>query len=139
MKTGFRILEHPADVGIEATGQTLREAFENAAHGLIWLIAGDESSEPTEERYIKLTGKDEENLLVKWLSEILFLFDAEDFLTSEVSVERITPTQLEAFVFGETFDPTKHETRLDVKAITYHQLAIERREDGCTVRVFVDI
>jgi SHS2 domain-containing protein len=139
MQPTFRILEHPADVGIEANGQSLREAFENAALGLLSLIGGDNLPDPVEERYIELTAKDFDHLLVKWLSEILFLCDGEDFLTCEVEIESISPTRLEAIVSGVTFDPGRYPSGLDVKAVTYHQLKIEEREDGCTVRVFVDI
>ena len=35
---GFMILDHPADLGIEAYGQTLAESFEQAALGLISVI-----------------------------------------------------------------------------------------------------
>ncbi len=139
MESGFQILEHPADVGIEATGSSLREAFENAALGLLSLITEPATIDPLEERRIKVTASDYQGLLVKWLSEILYLFDAEEFLVGEVTINLIAPTGLEATVLGEKLNQEKHELKLDVKAITYHQLKIEENKSGCKVRVFVDI
>ncbi|HXG37529.1 MAG TPA: archease [Bacteroidota bacterium] len=139
MKAGFRILEHPADVGIEATGATLKEAFENAALGLLSMITDVDSVDAREERFIQLKGTDIQNLLVKWLSEILFLYDGENFLVGEVEIESISPTRLEAIVRGESVDEARHSMKTDIKAVTYHQLKVQEKKDGCLVRVFFDI
>jgi SHS2 domain-containing protein len=139
MKAGFRILEHPADVGIEATGASLKEAFEHAARGLISMITDIDCINTNEERFIQLKGSDIQNLLVKWLSEILYLYDGENFLVGDVEIERISPTNLEAIVRGESVDETRHPMKMDIKAITYHQLKVQEKTDGCVVRVFFDI
>lgn len=139
MKTGYRILEHPADVGIEATGVSLKEAFENSARGLLSLIISSESVDAEEERFIKIKSSDLPNLLVKWLSEILFLYDGENFIVGEVEIESISPTGLEAIVRGEFVDEVRHPMNMDVKAVTYHQLKIQEKRDGCLIRVFLDI
>ncbi len=139
MKTGYRILEHPADVGIEATGASLKEAFENSAKGLLSLIISSESVDAQEERFIKIKSLDLPNLLVKWLSEILFLYDGENFIVGELEIESISPTGLEAIVRGESVDETRHPMNMDVKAVTYHQLKIQEKKDGCLIRVFLDI
>jgi SHS2 domain-containing protein len=76
---------------------------------------------------------------VKWLSEVLYLYDGQEFLVSDVTIERLTSCELEAVATGEIADERKHSFKTDVKAITYHQLKVEEREDGCVVRVFVDI
>ncbi len=139
MKEGYRILEHPSDMGIEALGSSMKEVFEYAALGLVSIIVDPATIDPVEQRYVKLKGSDPENLLVKWLSEVLYLYDGQEFLVSDVTIERLTSCELEAVVTGETADEPKHSFRTDVKAITYHQLKVEEREDGCVVRVFVDI
>ncbi len=139
MKEGYHILEHPSDMGIEAYGNSLKEVFEYAALGLVSIIVDPTTIDPVEQRYIKLKGSDPENLLVKWLSEVLYLYDGQEFLPSDVSIRRLTTRELEAVVTGETVDERKHVFKMDVKAITYHQLKVEEMEDGCVVRVFVDI
>jgi SHS2 domain-containing protein len=44
-----------------------------------------------------------------------------------------------ATVRGEDLDATRHHTRLDVKAVTYHQLDIQEFAGQSRVRVFLDI
>lgn len=135
----FRVLEHPSDLGIEATAPTLAGAFEQAALGLISVIAEPETIEAREERRVEVEGLDSESLLVRWLSEILYLYDGEDFLLKESQIEFIETTKLSARVRGEKYDPNRHRLKLDVKAITYHQLSIETTNGMSTVRVFFDI
>jgi SHS2 domain-containing protein len=139
MTEGYRILEHPSDVGIEAAGRSLKEVFEYAALGLVSIIADPSTVDFAERRFVALEGSDHENLLVKWLSELLYLYDGQQFLPSDVEITRLTSQQLEASVMGESVDAQKHALKTDVKAITYHQLKVEEREDGFLVRVFVDI
>jgi len=136
---GYRILEHPADMGIEAYGKSLKEVFEYAALGLVSIIVDPASIDPVEQRFVTLKGSDPENLLVRWLSEILYFYDGQDFLPSDIVIEHLTNTELKAVVTGELVDERKHAFKTDVKAITYHQLKVEEGKEGCLVRVFLDI
>lgn len=136
---GFTLIDHPSDVGIEATGKSLEHAFKNAAEGLLSLIAERSEVRELETRSVCLASTDLDNLLVKWLSEILYLFDGEKFLPATIVINELSPNGLKAEISGESFDPARHKPKLDVKAITYHQLKIARRGNRCVVRVFVDI
>ncbi len=135
----YRILEHPADLGIEAEGATLCEAFANAARALMSIILDPAGIELCEERKVEIHAVDTEQLLVKWLSEILYLYDGLGFIGKEFDIRQMNDTHLLAVVRGEMFDGKKHRTRLDVKAVTYHQLTIEEGKQGARVRVFLDI
>jgi SHS2 domain-containing protein len=135
----FEILEHPSDLGFEARGASMDEAFKNAALGLMSVIAGSSKIETTEERPISLLSLDRENLLVRWLTEVLYLSDAEKFLTADVKFDMINDTSLKATILGQQYNPSIHELNLDVKAITYHHLKVEKTDETWIVRVFVDI
>ena len=139
MKEPFEILEHPADLGIRATGETLAQAFENAARGLLSVILEAGSVQPRSQRIVTLQASDAGHLLVRWLSEVLFLYDAERFVPSGFRIVEISETSLKAEIPGEEFDETTHQTKLDVKAITYHQLRLEHRGGRHQLTVFVDI
>ena len=139
MEEGYRILEHPADVGIEAFGHSLKEAFEYAALGLTSIIVEPVSVDPSEQRFVSLKGTDPENLLVRWLSEIIYLYDGEDFLISDVVISRLAHGELDATLTGEKVIEGKHKLKMDVKAITYHQLKVDETREGVVIRVFVDI
>jgi SHS2 domain-containing protein len=135
----FRILEHPADIGFEAFGSTREEVFANAARALFHLIVDLDSIEPRDDVLVEVEGSDPASLLVNWLSELLYLNDAEGWLFSEFEVERLDDRSLTARARGEKFDRTRHRAKLQVKAITYHQLELERTAEGWHARVYVDI
>ena len=135
----FVILEHPADLGIEAFGRTLAEAFQNAAVGLMSVILDLDSIAENEERMVTIDGVDHGQLLVKWLSEVLYLYDGQGFAGKKFLVRKMENQNLEASVWGEPFSIVKHPARLDVKAVTYHQLLIEQKPEGARVRVYLDI
>lgn len=139
MKSGFTILEHPADLGIEAYGSSIKEAFENAAKGLMSIIVEISSVDCQREQEVHLNAIDTEQLLVKWLSEILYLYDGKQFVSKEFRIIELSSNKLNAIVRGESLSAEKHRTKLDVKAITYHQLLVQNTEHGCMVRVFLDI
>jgi SHS2 domain-containing protein len=135
----FRILEHPADIGFEAFGSTREEVFANAARALFHLMVDLDSVEPRGAVLIEVEGSDPASLLVNWLSELLYLDDAEGWLFSEFEVERLNDRSLAARARGEKFDRTRHRAKLQVKAITYHQLELEKAPEGWQARVYVDV
>ena len=135
----FRILEHTADIGFEVFGATRKEVFSNAARALIHLVVDLDSIVPREEVAIRVQGPDPAGLLVNWLSEILYLQDAEHWLFSEFVIQELADTSLQAVARGEKFDRARHQAKLLVKAITYHQLALEQTPDGWRAQIYVDI
>jgi SHS2 domain-containing protein len=136
---GIRFLEHPSDVGIEARGSTCAEAFSRAAAALISIILDPSGVGTTERRTVFLEASDAEQLLVRWLSEILYLYDGCGYVAKEFQIDDCTPTHLEAIILGEPLQRPKHTTRMDIKAVTYHQLAVWQDVEGWGVRVYLDI
>lgn len=135
----FRILEHTADIGFEAFGSTLPEAFENAARALVHLIVDAAMVAPSQEIRIEVEGTDRPDLLVNWLSEILFRHDAERWLFHDFRVEKLDDHAVSGIAWGEKFDPARHQINLMVKAITYHQLSLQQTAGGWRAQVYVDI
>lgn len=135
----FRVLEHTADVGFEAWGATREEVFANAARALEDLMVDLSAIAPQEELEVKVEGEDPPALLVNWLSQLLYLFDAEGWVFRDFEVRRLEDRSLQAVARGEKFDRTRHPVKLQVKAITYHQLALEQTSEGWRARVYVDI
>jgi SHS2 domain-containing protein len=135
----FRILEHTADVGFEAFGSTREEVFVNAARALMYLIVELDTIDPREAVAVQVRGPDPESVLVNWLSELLFLHDAEGWLFRDFEIESLQDNSLSALARGEKFQPSRHQAKLLVKAITYHQLALEKNPQGWRAQVYVDI
>jgi SHS2 domain-containing protein len=139
MSGRFTLLPHPSDVGIEAHGSTLEEAFAQAANGLMSLIVDPATVRGGIPREIVLEGVGVEHLLFLWLSEILFLCDGEQYLMRHATVTNVNATHVRAIIVGEPIDRSRHVFRTDVKGITYHQIAVKHTAKEYTLRVFVDI
>jgi SHS2 domain-containing protein len=138
----YRILPHTADGKFQAFGQTLEEAFGNAALALASLMWDWTAIEPKVRHRVRVTGIDKEQLLVKFLSEIIYIFETRQFLLGAVEGLRIRPRAdggfgLEAVLAGETLSP-RRELFGGVKAVTYNDLKIEECE-VFTVQVVVDM
>ncbi len=133
----YELIEHTADVCIKAYGKTVSETFENAAIGMFDIITDKSTIEPIGQYDIQLKAPDLEQLLVDWLSELLFLNGAKNlvFGTFDVIVEK---NHLSAQVLGEEFDSPKHKKGVEIKAVTYHMLEV-RNKKPYYVQVLFDI
>jgi len=116
--------EHTADVGIRAYGQTAGELFANAAEGMFSLVADLDGVRPVGEVEVRVTADDAPSLLVKWLSDLLYLHETEHLLFRSFDV-RIEGTSLQGKARGEAIDKERHELKLVIKAVTYHRLSVD--------------
>jgi SHS2 domain-containing protein len=136
---GYRLLEHTGDMGIEATGETLEELFAQAAYGMMEVITSLAHPSPREEKVVEVRGGDVGELLVNWLNEILFLFDPREFFPADFEIEEAGWQKVKARIRGEPFDPNRHPIEREIKAVTYHQLKVEKSNGQWIARVYVDI
>jgi SHS2 domain-containing protein len=134
----FELIEHTADVGIVACGADVKEAFANAARGMFSLIVEPGSIRDTTHRDIEVTAPDEESLLVAWLNELIYLFDAETMLFSRFNITELGDTRLKARAYGEPVDESRHRLKTGIKAATYHMVEVAR-DNGVRVKVLFDI
>lgn len=135
----YRILEHTADIGFEAFGASRAEVFANAGRALFHIIVDPAVVEPRDEVKTLAKGANPSELLINWLSELLYLQDAEGWLFRDFEVLSLSDNSIAAVARGEKFDPARHQINLLVKAITYHQLVLEETAIGWRVQVYVDI
>ncbi|MBA7561816.1 Protein archease [subsurface metagenome] len=134
----FELIEHTADVGIIAYGASMNQVFANAAKALFSLITKLDSIDEVIYKDTELVAPDLETLLVAWLNELIYLFDAENILFKRFDITEISDTQLKAKSYGEKVDSAKHKLKTGVKAATYHMLKVDKT-DGCKVQVLFDI
>ena len=138
MKT-YEIIDHTADVGIKAYGKTISEAFENAAKGMFDIITDGSEIESIGQYNIELESDNLEQLLVDFLSELLYLNSANNLVFGFIKVEiDEKKNKLSAKVFGEKFDISKHKIGTEIKAVTYHMLEVNNKKPF-HVQVLFDI
>lgn len=140
---GFEILDHPADMGFRAWALTRESLFETAALALTSILVDLDVIEPTHTVEVEVEGEDDDMLLYHWLSEVIFLFDADGLLLSKFTITNVMTTEnglkLTAKVSGQEYSSDKHQIKTYVKAITLHQLKVLRKGDVFEAQVYLDI
>ncbi len=135
----FETFDHTADIGLRIVAASLEELFSDAARGLTSLIVENiDAVQPTLTESIQLTGTEIDYVLFDWLNELLFRFETRGMLFREFDV-RLDEHGLEATIRGEPLDRSRHHLAHEVKAITYHGLAVEQTESGWSVELVLDI
>ncbi len=135
----FTILDHTADIGLTIYGDDLKSLFEHAGEGFFHLITDLRKVKPRMERRIELGGECLERLLVDWLGELLYLHEVDHLLFKEFRIESVGEQGLKAVVKGEPFQEGVHVIKSVVKAVTYHQIQVKKREGGWKARVIFDL
>ena len=121
----FEFIEHTADIGLVAYGSSLAEAFGNAACGMFSIIAELAAVKETESRTLEINGDDPEALLFEWLNSLIYFFDVEMLLFKRFDIIDLDGKHLKAVVYGEKYDPSRHQLKTGVKSATYHMLKVD--------------
>jgi len=135
----FELLDHPADIGFRVRAATLPALFAACARALVAIILDPVRIESRETVSIPGTGSDVESLLVNWLNEVLYFTDSRRLALAFFDIHSLTDAAVECTARGEHRDPGRHESRITVKGVTYHQLKVQQTPDGWVAEVFVDI
>ena len=133
----FEILEHTADIGLRARGKSLEVLFENAIWGLIEIVGARTDEGKNEERVlVRLDEDDPGAALVDLLNEVIYLLDLQQARIAGLSVER-ADSVIEARIRWRP-DPDPPEGT-ELKAATFHQLSLEKRDYGFDATVYFDV
>lgn len=131
----FEEIDHTADWAYRVRGKNLAELFIQAALGLYSLVGMELKPGERVIRSIQLNAIDTESLLVAWLNELIYLHETESLGFEQIDIEHIDGTNLKATVIGA---PTQQWLK-DIKAVTYHNLAIKKIESGLEVTIVLDV
>ena len=128
----YERLEHTADAFVKCTGDTVEECFENAAYALFDQTVDLRGVSPIEEVQVEVHGNTIEQRLYNFLSELHFIEETERIFLCEFSV-RFEDENVICYAKGEKLDLTRHKTRTEVKAVTYHMLTVDEKTPSITV------
>lgn len=121
-------IDHTADVGVRAFGDTLERLFAHAAEGMFRIIAGERTLRPLEERVVLVVPppgeEDPDRLLVRFLSELLFLCETQRFLFCDFEVD-LTGGGVRAVCRGEPIGSDRSGLGMEIKAVTWHGLSLD--------------
>jgi len=143
LERGFKFHDHTADITIECWAPNLIEAFEQAAIATFEVILDTSTVEPKDTIAISVMGADLEELLVEWIGELIALIDINHQFYCKFHVDLIESTLdgdlLKAHVQGEDIDHKKHDTRTEVKAMTYADMKILQEPNRTTLWFTLDL
>ncbi len=135
----LKYIDHTADEGIIVTAPDLETLFERAATGMFTILTDIDSVRKVRQVDIRLEADDLQSLIVKWLSELNFRLQDQGMLFRSFNVKQITSTHLLAQAAGEQIDPDRHDLYTEIKAVTYHELEIEKKNHNWQAKVIFDI
>ncbi|GAB4325881.1 MAG: archease [Candidatus Zixiibacteriota bacterium] len=130
-----------ADIAYRVRADNLADLFRGAAEGLNRVLVDAKGITALKTQPLSLVEDNVSDALHAFLSEIVYLKDAQSFLVHDVDLTvQDTPLVTVTGTFrGDTIDPSRHELGQDVKAITYHMFEAGRDERGYYAQVVLDI
>jgi SHS2 domain-containing protein len=135
----YQIIDHTADLGIIVKGPDVKSLFIRAAQAMTDLMVRGDISDKTAIKDVLVEGEDFPDLMVRWLGEILYLFEGENLIVNSIEIKSIVPIQLQVTLGMTSFEPKRHQILREIKAVTYHQISVDKTEDGWEARVIFDI
>ncbi|MBL7140267.1 MAG: archease [Planctomycetes bacterium] len=141
----YTTFDHTADVGLDVRGRDLADVLATAARAVFDQMLEDRPDavavrDTVDVRIDPDLADDAGEVLVAWLQELLYRFETARLVPMEVDVEEASPDGVRARVGFGRFDPARHGTRLQVKAVTYHGLEVRQTPDGSwRARLILDV
>lgn len=120
----YELIDHTADIGIRVTEPSIPALFETAGRAMFDQIADTDGLSGARVREIKVSGMDREDLLINWLRDLLCFWTIDGLLVKNVKIHEMDDIRLEAEVLYDDYNPKQHEILKDIKAVTYHNVAI---------------
>lgn len=139
MKLFYRQFEHAGDIGLEVFAPNMVMLYENAAMAIYDIMTDFQQIKAVKPFNIQVSGENSEELLVAWLAELNFYTQSDFRVFCKFEILQLTHNHLSARVWGEKIDLKRHPIRLEIKAITFHQLEIIQKSDGIQARIILDI
>ena len=134
----YEYFEATADIGFYAFGKDLNEAFENAATAMFNIITDTANVKPKSKIEFEITSEDEVALLYDYLEELLFYHEVNFMLFSDFHVKIDDNLNLKATILGEEINWERHERKTEIKAVTFHKMAVKKTDHVC-LRAIVDL
>ncbi len=143
----LRFIQHTADLGFIVWGDTPEEVVSQAIYALFLAILGEKYPNAflqagPEERFtrrVKISGPDLSLSLHDLLEELLYLFEEELIVPIGVKQLTVRDDSITAELEFVRLEQEKLEDVREVKAITYHRLRFERREEAWEAEVVLDL
>ena len=132
----YKFLEHSGDIKFQAYGKTLNEVFENAVLAFSNYISRDKKIKSSKGKIVDVSGSDIESLFYNFLDELIYLFDAQNFIAANAKIT-IRGYNLHAEIFGD--DASNYKELDQIKAATYAEMYVKKTANGWEAQAVLDV
>ena len=139
MEKRYEQFSHTADIGVRVFGKTLKELFENAAFAMFDILADLEGLKGEIAQDFELTAPNHEELLISWLDELLYHFYAKNIIFYKFEVMELSEDIIRAKAFGRSISENRNRLKTEIKAATYYNLKIIKKDDYYEVCIIFDV
>ncbi len=113
----YRIVRRSSELSIRLTGDSLSQILSDAGVALFDLLVDMASVETRESVTLEVEGVDNDDLMVNWMRELLYEYQASGFVLKEFNIHEAGEFFVRAEARGEKFDPDRHEERETIGAV----------------------
>jgi SHS2 domain-containing protein len=137
--SGWDHFQHMADIGVHGFGDSLAEAFEQAALAMMAVITDPAKVRQDQVVEVACSAPDRELLLVDWLNAWVYEIATRDMLFSRFEVT-LADDALHGLGWGEPLDRARHRPAVEIKGATYTELRVWQEDAGTWhARCVVDV
>ena len=137
-RANWQHFSHEADVGVRGFGNTVEEAFEQAAMALTAVVTDIDRVQQRETVKVACECPDRELLFVDWLNAVIFEMVTRNMLFSAFQVA-IRDGKLEGKLSGEAIDRIRHEPAVEPKGATYTELKVVQENGRWCAQCIIDV
>jgi SHS2 domain-containing protein len=131
---GFEEIPHTADVAMRIWAGDLPGLLVEAARALNVLAGVQLADEPVRRQVLNIESEDSESLLVAFLTELIYLAEQKNMAFDKFDLS-IKNNHMHAELHGSSLvSITKN-----IKAVTFHNLQIQRIPSGLQVEIVFDV
>lgn len=136
-RSGFRIVDHTADIALSVTGNTIKDLLQNSLNGLIEIITEKPiKSENVKKISFKINRTD--TIIIEFLNEMLYLINVKKWFPNKICSLEIDNKILQTELLGNGYSSPDIITT-EIKAATYHNFHVKEINGCFKTKIYFDI
>jgi len=135
----YRITTRQSELAVRVLGNSQVDLFANSAFALFDVMTDVTKVDIKDRIPVEVEGTDRDDLMVNWMSELLYLYQGSGYLLKEFHIREAKDRLVKAEVCGEKIDPDRHEINQEIRGVAYHQSRIQKTGDQWTAQLIFEI
>lgn len=135
----YKLIPHPSDLCIRVIEPTLKKLFNTGALALFDQFIYKVKVGSKVFKSINVKAPDRDLLFVYWLQELLYQFYVFGLTYHNAKINKLTSTEIRADVTFTKFNPQTYRIKREVKAVTHHNVNIQKQKNEYAVQFVIDV